>query len=84
MTQNISNKTPQEILRLVVEATTPVTGEGFFNTLMCKLTTSLGVRKAFVTECLDYPTTRVRTLAVWTDGALAENKEFSLAGTPCA
>lgn len=83
MTQNISNKTPQEILRLVVEATTPVTGEGFFNTLMCKLTTSLGVRKAFVTECLDYPTTRVRTLAVWTDGALAENKEFSLAGTPC-
>jgi two-component system sensor kinase FixL len=83
MAQNISNKTPQEILRLVIEATTPVTGEDFFNTLMSRLTTSLGVRKAFVTECLDHPTTRVRTLAVWTDGALAENKEFNLSGTPC-
>jgi PAS domain S-box-containing protein len=83
MAQNISDKTPQEILRLIIEATAPATGEGFFNTLMCKLTTSLGVRKAFVTECLDYPTTRVRTLAVWTDGVLAENKEFNLTGTPC-
>jgi PAS domain S-box-containing protein len=81
--QNISNKTPQEILRLVIEATTPVTGEDFFNTLMSRLTTSLGVRKAFITECLDHPTTRVRTLAVWTDGAMAENKEFNLSGTPC-
>jgi PAS domain S-box-containing protein len=83
MAQNISNKTPQEILRLVIEATMPVTGEDFFNTLMSRLTTSLGVRKAFVTECVDHPTTRVRTLSVWTDGALAENKEFNLSGTPC-
>jgi two-component system, LuxR family, sensor kinase FixL len=83
MTQMTSNKTPQEILRLVAEATAPVTGDEFFRALMKKLATALGVRWAFITECLDYPTTRVRILAWWAGEGFGENIEFDLEGTPC-
>ncbi len=73
----------EDILRLVTEATSPVTGEEFFRAMMRRLATALGVRWAFVTKCLDYPTTRVRMLAHWADKDFAYNKEFELAGTPC-
>lgn len=73
----------EEILRFVTEATSPVTGDEFFRTLMKKLATTLGVRWAFVTKCLDYPTTRVRILAYWSGDGFADNHDFDLPGTPC-
>lgn len=73
----------EEILRLLAEATAPVTGEEFFRAMMQRLAAALKVHSAFVTKCLDYPTTRVRILAYWKGGDFVENKEFDLAHTPC-
>ncbi len=73
----------EEILRLVIEATSPVTGEEFFRAMMRRLAAALNVRWAFVTKCLDYPTTRVRILAYWKDRSFVDNNEFELDGTPC-
>ena len=44
---------------------------------------ALDVPYAFVAECTDTTKTRVRTLAFWSRGALVDNVEWSLAGTPC-
>ena len=73
----------EDILRLVFEATAPVTGDEFFHTLMRKLATALDVRWVFITECLDYPTTRVTTVSFWAGEDFNENMEYELAGTPC-
>jgi hypothetical protein len=44
---------------------------------------ALDVDRAFVTECIDHPTTRVRTLAFWSNDGLRPNIEYALEGTPC-
>ncbi|WP_284617225.1 ATP-binding protein [Aquabacterium humicola] len=72
-----------ETLRWLARATAPLTGDDFFRTLMRNLATAFGFRRAFVAECIDEPTTRVRTLAVWQDGDFRPNFELRLAGTPC-
>jgi hypothetical protein len=43
---------------------------------------ALNVAEAFVTECVDRPPTRVRTLACWERGQFI-NEEYDLAPTPC-
>jgi signal transduction histidine kinase/CheY-like chemotaxis protein len=45
---------------------------------------ALDARCAFVSEVLDDPPTRARTLAIWDQGSLGTNFEYALAGTPCA
>lgn len=72
-----------ETLRWIARATAPLTGDDFFRTLMRNLALAFGFRRAFVAECIDAPTTRVRTLAVWQDGDFRPNFELRLAGTPC-
>jgi two-component system, LuxR family, sensor kinase FixL len=81
--QLITQHRVEEIYRLITEATAPVTGEEFFHALMRKLALVLGVRWTFITECVDYPTTRVRILSWWAGDGFGENIEFDLEGTPC-
>lgn len=73
----------EETLRWIARATAPLTGDDFFMTLMRNLAEAFGMRRAFIAECVDRPTTRVRTLAYWQDACLRPNLEFELAGTPC-
>jgi PAS domain S-box-containing protein len=69
------------VLRLVQE-TARATGESFFQSVVRNLSGALGVAYAFVAEFAGSPD-RVRTLAFWGRGALQENVEYELAGTPC-
>ena len=70
------------ILQTIAEGTSQV-GPGFFSSLVRSLTIALGVRYAFVAECLDRPTTKVRTLAFWMRDHLGDNVEYEIDGTPC-
>jgi PAS domain S-box-containing protein len=76
-------KRAEETLRLVAEATSPLGGEPFFCALVRNFAQALDSPFAFVTECLDRPTTRVRTLAFWAGEGFSSNIEFDLIGTPC-
>ncbi len=73
----------EKILRSITESTAALTGSDFFQTLVTKLTTTLNVRFAFVTECSDSNKTRVRTLAYAEKDSIIENIEYDLDGTPC-
>jgi PAS domain S-box-containing protein len=73
----------EETLRLVAEATSPLSGESFFCALVRNFAQALNSPFAFVTECLDHPATRVRTLALWAGEGFSSNIEFDLIGTPC-
>lgn len=73
----------EEFLWWIVAATSGVTGQEFFDSLVSHLAQALRLKCVMVTECLDYPTTRVRTLANWDGGVLAENIEYPLEGAPC-
>ncbi|WP_395701511.1 sensor histidine kinase [Aquabacterium sp.] len=66
----------EQLLQWIARATAPLTGQDFFRTLMRHLAEAFGLRRAFIAECVDRPTTRVRTLAFWSDAV-------DLAGTPC-
>ena len=68
---------------LIGRAVAPLSGEVFFRTLIEQLVRTFGFRQAFISECLDYPPTRVRTVAYWDGNGLRENTEFDLAGLPC-
>jgi PAS domain S-box-containing protein len=70
-------------LQQVAEATAAHTGQAFFAAAARFLSGALDLQAVFVTECMNFPTTRVRTLAYWRKGAPAENVEYDLAGTPC-
>jgi PAS domain S-box-containing protein len=85
---NLVDMTPSDddpeiaALRAIVEGTARGTGEEFFHSLVGHLASAIGVSYAFVAEFAG-ATTRVRTLAYWGKGALLENIEYDLAGTPC-
>jgi PAS domain S-box-containing protein len=76
-------KRVEQMLLHVAHGTANVTGEAFFRSLVQHFCAAIGVRRAFVSECVDRPATRVRMLAHWDLGALKENKELELAGLPC-
>ncbi|WP_310425812.1 ATP-binding protein [Chamaesiphon sp. VAR_48_metabat_135_sub] len=73
----------QQILRSIVEGTVSVTGKDFFRSLVRSLAQALGVRYAFISECLDTPPTRVRSFAFWQGNEFGEEFEYDLQGTPC-
>ncbi len=73
----------EEILRHLVEGTAGTTGDEFFRELVKNFATVLGVRRAFITECTNFPTSRVRRLATWDSGKFIDTGEVELAGTPC-
>lgn len=70
-------------MMLLAEGTSGKTGEAFFRAMVKNFATVLGVRAAFMTRCLDYPTTRVRTLAFFDRDSFRDDLEFDLSGTPC-
>ncbi|OUM03012.1 PAS domain-containing protein [Variovorax sp. JS1663] len=72
-----------QVLQAVADGTAGAVGEAFFPAMVRHFARALGLDCAFVAECADQPPTRVRTLAYWADGALSDNFEFALAGTPC-
>jgi PAS domain S-box-containing protein len=71
----------EERLRLLVAGTAGTTGEAFFRSLVRHLAAALGKANAVVGELRG---TKVRTLAVWSNGRPLENFEYDLEGTPCA
>jgi hypothetical protein len=73
----------QEALRTIIGGTYAKVGDAFFRALVCHLSEALQVRYAFITECVDTPTTRARTLAFWTGTEYGANFEYALVGTPC-
>lgn len=77
-------RSPEEIFRLVTEATAAVTGRDFFRSLAQNLAQALNVRYAFIAECTDSAKIQVRTLAFWTGKGIGDDIVFSLHGTPCA
>ncbi|MEH2304230.1 PAS domain S-box protein [Nostoc sp.] len=81
---DISDRKRQEqALRLIVEGTAAKTGNEFFNSCVRYLAEVLQVQYALVTEFHDERKTKVRTLAFWSCGAINENLEYHLHGTPC-
>jgi PAS domain S-box-containing protein len=71
-------------LRDIVEGTAHSIGEEFFLTLVRHLSRAVGAQYAFVAEFASSETkTRARTIAFWTKDRIADNLEWTLAGTPC-
>jgi GAF domain-containing protein len=71
-------------LRSIVEGTAQSTGEEFFQTLVRHLAEAVDVHYAFVAEFASpETTTKSRTIAFWARDQIAENFEWTLAGTPC-
>lgn len=73
----------ESVLGEIVAGTTGTSGESFFRALVRHFAAALNVPVAFVTECVDQPATRLRTLAFWSDGKFADDFEYGLPGTPC-
>lgn len=72
------------VLEAVADGTAGTSGARFFCAMVQHFARALEVDTAFIAECIDRPTTRVRTLAYWSrDDGLRGNFEFALDGTPC-
>jgi PAS domain S-box-containing protein len=69
-------------LQHVAAGTANVIGVEFYRALVMHFAQALNVSEVFVTECLDQPPTRVRTLACWERGQFITD-EYELAPTPC-
>ena len=67
----------------VLDATSSLTGEDFFTSLVRHLAAALEVQFAFVAQCTDVTRTSVQTLALWSGGAFGENFRYAVEGTPC-
>ena len=70
-------------VREIVAGTAAETGEDFFSTLVCHLSSVLGVQYAVVGEIQHGPVKKIRTLAVSANGNLVDNFEYPLVNTPC-
>lgn len=78
-----ARKRAEEVLVSLAEGLAAARGDEFFRSLVQNFARVLGVKYAFIAECANFPTTRVRKLASWKNGAWAETNEFDLTGTPC-
>jgi PAS domain S-box-containing protein len=72
-----------EVMRQIVVGTSAAIGDKFLKSIVKHLATSLRVKYAFIGEILGDNLENIETLAVWANGELAENFEYSLRGTPC-
>jgi PAS domain S-box-containing protein len=73
----------QQVLLEVADGLADLSGQACYRALVEKLADLIGVKEAFLTECSDYPTNRLRMLAYWTEEKFAACEEFDLANTPC-
>ena len=74
---------PDELaaLRAIVEGTARAVGDDFFRVLVQQLATTLRANHAFVSEFI--APDKIRTIAFWSKGAIVDNIEYELPGTPC-
>jgi GAF domain-containing protein len=71
-------------LRAIVEAASHGSGGEFFQALVRNLSRVVDAHYAFVAEIASPETqTEARTIAFWANDSIAENFEWTLAGTPC-
>lgn len=77
-----ARKRAEVLVRKAARNVSPQTGEKFFRGVLEFLCDALQAEMAFVGELLSGGD-RVRTLAFWRDGTLADNFEYALAGSPC-
>ena len=78
-----ARKQVQQVLLELADGLTGLRGEEAYTALVQQFATIVGAREVFLTECCDYPATRVRMLAYWYMGQHAPREEFDLTGTPC-
>jgi transcriptional regulator with GAF, ATPase, and Fis domain len=71
----------EALLQTIAEGTAATVGEAFFASLIQSVATALGVRYAYLAECLEGTTARSR--AFCRAGEMAENFRYDLTGTPC-
>ena len=75
-------ESPERLFRRLAEAFS-ARGDDFFRLLVQHLARTLDVDCAFVGKLAGVNSDRVRMLAVWSRGRMAENFEYVLRGTPC-
>lgn len=82
----VSSETTEELtaLRAIVEASLCSSGEEYFQALVHSLACLVDAHYAFIAEFASpETTTRARTISYWARDHIAENLEWTLAGTPC-
>jgi formate hydrogenlyase transcriptional activator len=70
-----------ELLRSIAEGTSCSTDGTVLRNLVRHLAESIGMRHSFVSDFQGGEL--LRTLAFWSNGQFAENREYELSGTPC-
>jgi formate hydrogenlyase transcriptional activator len=71
-------------LRAIVEAASHSSGEEYFQAFVRNLARAVHARYAFVAEFVSPEIhTKARTIAFWAGDHIADNFEWTLAGTPC-
>jgi PAS domain S-box-containing protein len=78
-----ARKRTEEARRKLVECSQLV-GRAFFDGMVGILAHTLGVRWVMLCDLDPANPRRARTVAAWSDGALQDNFEYELTGTPCA
>jgi PAS domain S-box-containing protein len=73
----------QEVLIELADGLHGLRGERAYIALVQKFSTILDTREAFLCECCEPQSTRVRVLAHWFSGELLPCGEFDVSGTPC-
>ncbi|WP_280155117.1 PAS domain-containing protein [Piscinibacter sp. XHJ-5] len=76
-------KRVEGIIEAIADGTAGHCGEPFFHALVQHFARALHLECAFITECVNRPPTRARTLAFWRGGNFDANFEYDLEGTPC-
>jgi signal transduction histidine kinase/CheY-like chemotaxis protein/HPt (histidine-containing phosphotransfer) domain-containing protein len=73
-----------DLMRLLVEGTSAVTGGSFFRSLVRHLAVAMDFRYVFVAELTGERADYLRTLAFWSGDGPGENCDYPLVDTPCA
>ncbi len=76
-------KRVDEVMQQIVVGTAAVMGDEFLKSIVKHLATILRVKYAFIGELVGDKQSNIKTLAVWANGELVENFEYSLNDTPC-
>lgn len=73
-----------ELLRRIAESTAPHVGEAFLRAFVGELAGIMGVAVAFISQNVDRPATKARTLVCWQNGEPGADFEYVIDGGPCA
>ena len=76
-------KQKQDALNFVVEGTSGVIGQEFFKALVSNIATSLQVPYSFIGGLAEGSPRKLKTLAIWADGAHDDNYECAIDEYPC-